>query len=91
MAGLSKAQVQEKRSLAQKLAVTMQVGKNGITDATIAELAGQLKSKKLVKVRLLPAATGGGDADDAQAQKLAEATKSILIEVRGHTAVYFRQ
>lgn len=87
---LTNAQVQEKRAAAQALDVTLHVGKNGINDATVAELDAQLKKKKLVKVRLLKTATEGGAGDQGQAQKLADGTRSTLIEVRGHTAVYFR-
>lgn len=87
---LTNAQIQEKRAAAQQIDVTLQVGKGGITEATLAELNAQLKKKKLVKVRLLKTATEGGAQDDTQAQKLAEGTRSNLIEVRGHTAVYFR-
>lgn len=87
---LTNAQIQEKRAAAQQLDVTLHVGKNGVNDATVAELDAQLKKKKLVKVRLLKAATEGGSEDQSQAQKLADGTRSALIEVRGHTAVYFR-
>ena len=87
---LTNAQVQEKRAQAQTLDVTLHVGKNGVNDATVAELDAQLKKKKLVKVRLLQTATEGGAEDQGQAQRLAEGTRSTLIEVRGHTAVYFR-
>ena len=87
---LTNAQVQEKRAAAQQIDVSLQVGKNGVTPATVEELSAQLKKRKLVKVRLLKTATGGGAEDEGQAKALAEATHSILIEVRGHTAVYFR-
>lgn len=87
---LTNANIQEKRAAAQQIDVTLQVGKNGVNDATVAELNAQLKKKKLVKVRLLKTATEGGAEDDNQAARLAEATRSTLIEVRGHTAVFFR-
>ena len=87
---LTNAQVQEKRAAAQALDVTLHVGKNGVNESTVAELDAQLKKKKLVKVRLLRTATEGGAQDDAQAARLAEGTRSTLIEVRGHTAVFFR-
>ncbi len=90
MTELPNKKAQELRGQAQTLGVTLQVGKNGITPATLEELAAQLKKKKLVKVRLLKTATEGGAQDDAQAQQLAEATKSHLLEVRGHTAVYWK-
>lgn len=87
---LTNQQIQEKRALAQSIDVSLQVGKNGITESTVAELKAQLHKRKLVKVRLLKSATEGGAEDDAQAQALATAADAILIERRGHTAVYFR-
>lgn len=87
---LTNAQIQQKRAEAQQIDVSLQVGKNGVTPATVEELSAQLKKRKLVKVRLLKTATEGGAQDKDQATGLAEATNSILIEVRGHTAVFFR-
>lgn len=84
---------QERRDLrkqAQRIQPKVHVGKNGITDATIDELRRHLKLDKLVKVRLLPAATEGGAQDQDQAEALAAKTNATLIEVRGHTAVYFK-
>jgi RNA-binding protein len=86
---LSPDQAAGKRAQAQALPVTMHVGKNGVTEATVAELKAQLHKHKLVKVRLLPAATeGSGDRDQAEA--LAGAADAALLEVRGHTAVFWR-
>jgi RNA-binding protein len=79
----------ELRSRANQLNVTVTVGKNGITDATIEELSRHLKKDKLVKVRLLKSATHEAGMDE-QATLLAEKTKSRLIETRGGTAVYYR-
>jgi RNA-binding protein YhbY len=73
------------RAKANSLDVSLQVGKGGITDATIAELHGQLKSKKLVKVRLLPSAQG------TELDVLAEGTRSEIVEKKGHTAVFYRR
>lgn len=90
MRELTNKQIQEKRGEAQTLAVTLHVGKQGVNEATVAELKAQLHKKKLVKVRLLRTATEDGTQDDAQAKALAEATDSHLLEVRGHTAVFWR-
>jgi RNA-binding protein len=87
---LTNAQIQQKRAEAQQLEVSLQVGKNGVTPATVEELSAQLKKRKLVKVRLLKTATEGGSQDQDQAKALAEGTNSTLIETRGHTAVFFR-
>lgn len=90
MRTLTNKELQEKRAQAQAIAVTLHVGKNGISEATVAELKAQLHRNKLVKVRLLPSATEGGQADDEQAKKLAEMCQALLVETRGHTAVYWR-
>jgi RNA-binding protein len=86
---LTNAQIQQKRAEAQQLDVSLHVGKNGVTPATVEELSAQLKKRKLVKVRLLPAATEGS-SEAEQAEALASGTHSTLIETRGHTAVFFR-
>jgi RNA-binding protein len=86
---LTPREAAQKRADAQKLPVMMQVGKAGVGEATAAELLRHLKSRKLVKVRLLPASTAGSTSEE-QARQLAEATRSDLVEVRGSTAVFWR-
>lgn len=78
------------RAQAQRIQPKVHVGKNGITEATLEEMRRHLKQDKLVKVRLLPAATEGGANDQDQAEALAQQSGATLIEVRGHTAVYFK-
>jgi RNA-binding protein len=90
MIQLNPDQVRAKRAEAQALAVTFHVGKNGVNEAAVAELLTQLKKHKLVKARLLPSATEGGTGDKEQAEALAVAVGAQLIEVRGHTAVFWR-
>ena len=86
---LTNPQIQKKRAEAQQIDVSLQVGKNGVTPATIEELSAQLKKRKLVKVRLLPSSAETASPED-QVKALAEGTNSLLIETRGHTAVFFR-
>lgn len=86
---LTNPQIQKKRAEAQQIDVSLQVGKNGVTPATIEELSAQLKKRKLVKVRLLPSSSESASPED-QVKALAEGTNSLLIETRGHTAVFFR-
>jgi RNA-binding protein len=82
--------LRQKRAQANQLDVTLHVGKNGVNDATVAELKAQLHKKKLVKVRLLKSATEGGEANQQQAEALATKADAQLVEVRGHTAVFWR-
>ena len=81
-------EIQAKRAEANQLAVTVHVGKGGI-DATVDELRAQLEKRRLVKVRLLKSATYE-TSDKEQAEALAEATGGILVDLRGHTAVYWK-
>jgi RNA-binding protein len=83
--------IRAKRAEANQLNAKVHVGKNGINDATLVELKRHLKQDKLVKVKLLKSATEGGTTNQAQAEALAEATTSTLIEIRGHTAVFYRK
>lgn len=77
------------RADAQKIPVSVIVGKNGITDATVEELDRHLRKDKLVKVRLLRSATHETGLQE-QADALAGRTRSTLVETRGGTAVYWR-
>lgn len=87
---LNPDQLRAKRAEANQLAVTLHVGKNGVNDSTVAELKAQLHKHKLVKVRLLPSATEGGMTTEAQANHLATSADAQLVEIRGHTAVFWR-
>ena len=63
---------------------TVHVGKEGVTDTLIEEIAQQVKARKVVKVRLLPSV----EEDRKQvAQDLADRSDSVLIEVVGHTVL----
>jgi RNA-binding protein len=63
---------------------TVHVGKEGVTEGIVEELKGQIKRKKLVKVRVLPAA----DMDkDAVAEELAQRTGAKCVETRGFTVL----
>ncbi len=86
---IDKKHIKQLRADSTKTDVTVTVGKNGITDATIEELNRHLKKDKLVKVRLLKSATHELGMD-AQAGELAQRSNSTLIDVRGGTATFFR-
>jgi RNA-binding protein len=72
------------RAVGQRLDATVFVGKGGVTDAAAAELAGQLKSHPLVKVRISRDAPG---ERREMAEQLAAKAGGELVEVRGYTAV----
>ncbi|MHC1709232.1 MAG: YhbY family RNA-binding protein [Methanomassiliicoccales archaeon] len=63
---------------------TVHVGKEGVTDTLIEEIAKQVKNRKVVKVRLLPSVE---EDRKLVAEDLAKRSSSILIEVVGHTVL----
>lgn len=81
---MDKRKIRELRTKAQSLSATVYVGKDGISESVVQELSRQLDKFKLVKVKLQPSSEM--DRDEA-GRKLAESTSSVLVEVRGRTAV----
>ena len=73
------------RGLGQGLRATCIVGKAGVTDATIADLARQLARRELIKVRL-PA----GPQRKSTAERIAQALDAACIAVVGRTALLYR-
>ena len=63
---------------------TVHVGKDGLKESVFQEITNQLKKSRLVKVRLLPAADM---APSEMATAIAEATDSVIVDVRGSIAV----
>lgn len=63
---------------------TVHVGKEGVTDTLIEEIAKQVKNRKVVKVRLLPSVE---EDRKMVAEDLAKRSNSVLIEVVGHTVL----
>jgi RNA-binding protein len=74
------------RAKAQSIDVTVWVGKAGI-ESVSEELADQLDSRELVKVKFLRSARGRAETDELAAE-LADLVDADLIETRGNTGVY---
>lgn len=89
MVELSSKDIAALKSEAQDLAVALQVGKSGITDAFVMELDDRLVRERLLKVKLLKSAREETGRHDL-AEELATRVGAFLIEVRGNTAVFYR-
>ncbi len=70
---------------------TIWVGKDGLSEQSVAEIEKQLQKNKMVKVRILPAALRELTTAEEIAKKAATATESALVEVRGHVFILFRR
>lgn len=77
------------KATGQSLGVAFQIGKGGVTEGVVSELKTRLEREPLVKVKLLKASREEADAK-AVAKDLAERAGAILVEVRGHTALFYR-
>jgi len=75
------------RGLGMSLDPVVFVGKQGITDAVLAELESVLKQKELVKLRLQDSA---GDRKEV-ARELAAKSGCELIQVLGRTVLLYRR
>jgi len=69
---------------------TIQVGKEGFTPKSAAEIDKQLEKNRQVKVKILKSALQT-DTAKAIACRAAEQTGSSLVEVRGHVFILFRK
>lgn len=68
---------------------TIWVGKEGATPEMVNEISRQLEKREMVKVRILKSALREEEAKNL-ASKIAERTKSTLVEVRGHTLLLYK-
>jgi RNA-binding protein YhbY len=69
---------------------TVRVGRGGMGDHIIEELAAQLANRKVVKVRINRGISEGRIERIALFNKLAEATNSTLVDQRGNTGLFWK-
>jgi RNA-binding protein len=86
---MDKDKLYQLKNEATKIKPIINVGKNGITDSVVEEIRKQVKANRLVKIKMLKTSAEGEDIKTSAA-KLAEATKTTLIDVRGSTVVLYR-
>ncbi len=79
--------VRKLKSLAQKLEPVLALGKSGASDAFIKSLDEALAQHELVKMKF----AAFKDERKTLAPQLAKKTKSHLVWVVGHVAVFYRQ
>jgi len=69
---------------ALELTPTVHVGKDGLKESVAEEIKAQIKKNRLIKVRVLPAADS---ETDIIASSIAEATGTVIVDVRGGVVV----
>lgn len=78
------------RAEGQQLDATVFVGRGGLTDAHVAEVQAQLKTRDLVKVKVSREAGQGGDRRKV-GEALALKASAELVEVRGFSVLLARR
>jgi RNA-binding protein len=81
---MTKRTAKEIKAIGKDLRPTVHVGKGGVDEGLVQEVRTQLKTRKVVKVRLLPSAA---DDKKATAQQIAEGANAVLIDVRGNVVL----
>lgn len=82
-----------RRSIRQNLSVekpTVWIGKEGSTTQVMNEINRQLEQRGVVKAKILQTAFKDEEAKDIAA-RIANQTGAILIGVRGHTFILYKQ
>jgi RNA-binding protein len=87
MSDLTGKQRRYLRALGQRLAATLHVGHDGVTDAVVAQADAQLMAHELIKVRVSEHAPRS--RHDIAAE-LAGRTRAELAQVLGRTALLYR-
>jgi RNA-binding protein len=75
------------RALGQRLAATLHVGHEGVSEAVVGQADAQLESHELIKVRVGDSAPADRHAT---AEDLARRTGAHLAQVLGRTALLYR-
>ena len=86
----SNIDVKELRKKARSIQAIVLIGKNGITDTVILEIAKIIKIRKLIKVKLLQSFSSEEDRYQA-ASLLAEKTDALLVQVVGNNIVLYKR
>lgn len=69
---------------ATELSPTVHVGKDGLDQGLFDEITAQLKNARLIKIKVL---NNSEDSTGDTADKIAEATNSVVVDVRGNVVV----
>lgn len=85
---MPKRTIKEIKRIGADLKPTIHVGKDGVTDSLIEEVKLQVKTRKVVKIRMLPAS---GDEKDVIGKEISERSGAILVDVRGSIILLTQQ
>ena len=69
---------------AKDMQATLHVGKDGLKESVFEELRLQIKTHRIVKVKVLPSSEAG---TEEIAGSLADASDSVIVDIRGNVLI----
>jgi RNA-binding protein len=90
---MSKLTAGTKRRIKRRLSEekpTIWIGKGGVSEELLKEVAKQLDKKEMVKIKILKTAMEDNEAKKI-AMQITEQTEASLVEVRGHTFMLYKR
>jgi putative YhbY family RNA-binding protein len=85
-----KKRLRQLQSRSRETEATVWVGKDGASEELLKHVAGQLKSRELVKVKVHKSALAETETAKV-AEKVTASTGSTLVEVMGHTFTLYKR
>ena len=70
--------------------VTLRIGRSGLTDAMFEELDAQLRSRKVVKIKMNKGLVEERGERRVIFEEIATRVNAILVDARGNVAIYWR-
>jgi RNA-binding protein len=89
-AAFEKRKLRGLRSRSRRTEATIWIGNEGASEALVAQIENQLKTRELVKVKIQRSALQEVETSEF-AGKLASSTASTLVEVMGHTFTLYKK
>ena len=89
-AAFEKRKLRGLQSRSRRTEATIWIGKEGASEALVAQVENQLKNRELVKVKIQRSALEEVETSEF-AGKLASSTGSTLVEVIGHTFTLYKK
>ena len=71
--------------------VTLRIGRSGLTNAMYDELDAQLRSRKVVKIKMNKGLTDERNERRQIFEEIADRMGAVLVDARGNVAIYWRK
>lgn len=85
-----KKRIRELKRRSAESEPTVWIGKNGVTEALVGQISSQLEANEMIKVKVQQAPLQDTEVAEI-AGKIADKTRSEIVDVRGRTFTIYKQ